>query len=293
MIARYLALAGISLLAVLGPDAGAGRAETPPATAAGGVAAQRMAHALADVIALGELAEVMRLEGLRQAAEIGRELLPGGGGAAWLAEAGRLYDAVQLRAAVVAALAEAIGEKPGALAPARDFFASDFGQRIVALEIGARRVLLDDATEATLRERVAAMEAAGDPRLAAVRRFMAVNDLVEFNVAGGLNAHYAFYSGLIEGGAFEGGVSEAEILADVWSQEETLREENVAWLESFLVLAYGPLEDAELEAYIAFSASEAGQQLNRALAAAFDRTFVTLSRGLGLAAARHLRGEEL
>lgn len=290
MSARILACLGLGLLVALGPGGGAARAESPPAWAG---TAQGMAAALAETLDLPELAEVMRLEGLAQADEIARELFPGGASAAWTVEASRLYDAARLQAIFLAALEEAIGAEAAALAPALDFFGSELGRRIVRLEIGARRLLLDDATEAASRERVEAMEAQGDPRLAAVRRFIEVNDLVELNVAGGLNAHFAFYTGLADGGAFAGGLSEAEILADVWSQEEVLRAENLAWLQSFLVLAYDPLDEAEFEAYIAFSAGPAGQRLNRVLFAAFDRTFVDLSRALGLAAARFLRGEDL
>ena len=143
------------------------------------------------------------------------------------------------------------------------------------------------------RDRVELMEAEGDARLAAIDRFIAINDLIEFNVAGGLNSHYAFYSALSEAGAFDRALTEEEILADVWSQEEMLREDNGHWLRSYLVLAYDPLTDAELDAYIAFSGSDAGQRLNRVLFATFDAMFVDISRAVGVAAARHLRGEEL
>jgi hypothetical protein len=61
----------------------------------------------------------------------------------------------------------------------------------------------------------------------------------------------------------------------------------------YLAMAYQPLSDADLEAYIAFSRTPEGQVLNRALFAAFDALFNALSRDLGLAAARLMAGQDL
>ena len=44
---------------------------------------------------------------------------------------------------------------------------------------------------------------------------------------------------------------------------------------------------------IAFSESDPGRALNRALFAAFDARFVEISRALGLAAARYMTTSEL
>ena len=65
------------------------------------------------------------------------------------------------------------------------------------------------------------------------------------------------------------------------------------WLLTFLGLAYQPLSDADLDAYIAFSETPAGQVLNRAQFAAFDALFAEVSHRLGVAAAGHLAGEDL
>lgn len=289
---RWLAAVGLAVLAAAGAPA-------LPARGEGGAAASDAAAAAAGEIAaaieLDALAEIMHAEGLVHAEEIRAELFPGGSAAAWRAEAERIYAPARMSAAFLAGLAAAIGAEAGQpwIGEATAFFRSDLGTRIVGLEITARRALLDDATEAMSRDRVDVMEAEGDPRLAAVDRFIAVNDLIEFNVAGGLNSHYAFYAALSAGGAFARALTEEEILADVWSQEEALREDNSHWLRSYLVLAYEPLTDAELDAYIAFSESDAGQRLNRALFATFDVMFVDISRAVGAAAAVELRGEEL
>jgi hypothetical protein len=53
------------------------------------------------------------------------------------------------------------------------------------------------------------------------------------------------------------------------------------------------LSDGDLEAYIAFSETDAGQALNAALFEAFDVVFTEASRALGEAVARHLTAEEI
>ena len=53
-------------------------------------------------------------------------------------------------------------------------------------------------------------------------------------------------------------------------QNIDIRQNTTEWVYSFLLLAYEPLEDADLETYIAFSETGAGQDLNAAMFAAFD-----------------------
>jgi hypothetical protein len=53
------------------------------------------------------------------------------------------------------------------------------------------------------------------------------------------------------------------------------------------------LSDEDLTAYIAFSASPAGQQLNAALFAAFDDVFTPISKALGLAVAKQMQGQDI
>ena len=131
-----------------------------------------------------------------------------------------------------------------------------------------------------------------DPdRVDRIRTFVEVNDLIEVNVVGGLNASLAFYNGLADGGAFE--MSQDEILGQVWSQEEDIRAEAAEWLFGYLGLAYRPLEDDALDAYIALSESPAGTSLNAAIIAGYDEVFTGVSYSLGAAAARFTLGEDI
>jgi hypothetical protein len=58
-------------------------------------------------------------------------------------------------------------------------------------------------------------------------------------------------------------------------------------------MAYQPLNDADLEAYIEVSETRAGRVLNRALFAGFDDMYVSISRALGVAAARFMTGQDI
>ena len=108
-----------------------------------------------------------------------------------------------------------------------------------------------------------------------------------------MNSNYAFYIGLLDGNAFPRRLSENEVLADVWSQEDEIRDDTTEWVYSYLLMAYQPLSDEDLEVYTAMSRTEEGRALNRALFAAFDDVFVDISRNLGIAAARFISGQDI
>ena len=164
---------------------------------------------------------------------------------------------------------------------------------IVGLEVSARRALLDPAVEEASEDAAAIAAADSDPRLDLVAEFVEVNNLIETNVAGSLNSNLAFYEGLVDGRAFGGALTEEQILTDVWAQEADIRESTTDWLFSFLFMAYAPLEDADLEAYIAFSQTEAGEQINSAMFDSFEELFTGISRSLGRAAAAEMTTQEL
>lgn len=234
---------------------------------------------------------LMRAEGLDYGRTLDEDMLAGQGGEGFLSLVGGLYDEGRMAASARERFAEDLADDD--VAPMLAFFEAPLGQRIIALELSAREAMLEPEVEEASRERLAEMDRGGDPRVAQLDRFVAANDLVESNVMGALNASYAFYLGMEQGGALEEDMAEADILADVWSQEEQVRTDTEDWVYAFLALAYQPLDDADLVAYTEFSETPAGRALNRAIFTAFDRMFVDISRGLGLAVARFLVGEEL
>ncbi|MEH6772763.1 MAG: DUF2059 domain-containing protein [Cereibacter changlensis] len=249
--------------------------------------------ALTEALQIGPVIEVMREEGIDYGATLEAELFPGRGGARWQAVVGLIYDTGAMQKRFDAAFAAQLGEAPEGLPAMIDFFGSERGQRILELELEARRALMDDAAEEAARMRVEDMIAADDPRMATLRDFAEANDLIELNVMGALNSNLAFFRGMAEGSAFDDPMPEEQMLADVWAQEEDVRQETEDWLFPYLALAYGPLPDEDLQAYVDFSKTPEGKRLNAATFAAFDAVFTTLSHDLGRAAARQMQGEDI
>jgi len=258
-------------------------------------AAQDDAH-VADLLAAFQMPEViaiLREEGLAYAETLDADLLGGRGGPGWERATARIYDAARMEARFAEIFAAALPADEDLRAQALDFFASDRGQRLITLENEARRAMLDDDIDEAARDHAAARREADDPRIALIGRFIAVNDYVESNVAGGLNANFAFYLGLRDSGTAAFDLPESEMIANVWSQEQVIRDDTEEWLYAYLFMAYQPLPDDDLRAYIAFSETPAGQAVNRALFSAFDTLFNAISRSLGEEAGRVLSQRDL
>ena len=221
------------------------------------------------------------------------DMLEGQGGSVWLAKVSAVYDVVRMRQLYDQAMLAELGNDAEALAGIEGFFATDLGARVMALELAARRTLLDETAEAAAERSFAAVKSAGGPRLRGLADFIEVNDLIESNVMGALNANLAFYRGLAAEGAFDGEMTEDQMLAEVWSAEADVRAETEDWLFPFLNLAYQPLTEAELQDYVAFSRTIPGQRLNRAMFVAFDEIFAAISLDLGRALGREMQGQAL
>ncbi|MEJ8560658.1 DUF2059 domain-containing protein [Yoonia sp. GPGPB17] len=247
--------------------------------------------ALLKALAMPEMIEIMREEGLAYGEVLAADMLPGGSSEQWGAAVSAIYDTQTMYEEVRGAFGEAIaGDDIDAMLA---FFTSEPGIKIVGLEVSARRALLDDAVEEASKENAAIAMMDQTPRYLMVQEFVEVNDLIEANVVGALNSSYAFYTGLIDGGAMPAGVTAETALQDVWAQEPDVRNETTEWVYSFLMMAYQPLSDEELTAYIAFSRTDAGQDMSDALFTAFDGMFDDVSRGLGLASSRFMISQEL
>ncbi len=242
-------------------------------------------------LGLPEIIAIMRDEGIDYGRELQADLFGGRGGPHWHRLVDEIYDVDRMQAVVRNRLDSELAAEN--LAPMIAFFTSEKGREIVALEVSARRALLDEGIEEASREALEALILDSDPRLELLRDFAEAGELVENNVVGAMNSNYAFYTGLAAGGAYPGDLTEEQILTDVWSQEESIRAETEEWLYSYLNLAYRPLSDEDLAAYTAFFRTETGVTLNRAIFAAFDEMFTAVSLALGQGASRFLAGQEL
>lgn len=291
---------GAALLALVaalpfGLTPGVVRAEATAAAGAATPSAEAVAavDALLAALRIGDTVEILREEGMDYGRTLEADMFSGSVGSGWEAQVALIYDGARMGAAFREAMIRQMADDPAALADIRAFFEGDLGAKVVGLEIEARRAYLDDAAEEASKVAWAEAQAEETPRVAALERFVAVNDLVDSNVSGALNANLAFYQGMAESGAFGGEMTEEQMLSDVWAQEPEVRQSTTEWVYSYLNLSYGPLSDAELAEYIAFSESEAGQKLNRALFAAYDEVFTPISRALGVAVGRQMQGQDI
>ncbi len=246
---------------------------------------------LYDTMHLAEIIEIMREEGLAYGEDLSAEMLGGSGGPGWPQAVDRIYSLERMEGDFLASFEDVMDV--GQVAPLLQFFGSEQGQEILKFEVSARRALLDADVEETAKQIWQDLEGELDPRLELIERFVTTNDLIEANVAGAMNSSLAFYEGLASGDAFDGAFTPDRILSTVWEQEAEIRADTREWVYPFLTLAFEPLSDEDVEAYIAMSESEAGQALNAALFQAFDVLFVNISRDMGAAAAIFMQGEDI
>lgn len=250
----------------------------------GGAAAE--VDALMDAARLRPLMGVVALEGARHGIGLEGALFPGRGGDAWADRVRAIQSPDRLVVTLEAALAEGLGD--AALASAADFYGGALGAKVAAGEVAARRAMLDADAEAEAMVASAGLAAEGGPRAELTAELIDALDLVTANVSGGLNANFAFYRGLADGGAMTRPMSEREMLAMVWEQEADVREATARWLDAYLLLAYERLSDGELAAYVDWAASPEGRKMNAAVFAGFGQVFEETSYALGREAARFM-----
>lgn len=247
-----------------------------------------------ELMQVDEIIEIMAEEGIAYGDELAQEMFPGRGGSAWDDDLGRIYDVARMQETVRTAFHQLLDPREDITAPALVFFESPLGQRAIVAETRTRRLMLDEDIEDTARAAGLALEQTDPDYAAQIERFMTANDLVERNVVGGLNSNVAFLTGLAGGGGIGGaGLTESEILRQVWSGEAELRADTGAWLTGYLGMAYKLLDTGDLEGYIAFSETEEGKALVDASFAAYDALFNEVSLALGAAAARQISAQEL
>lgn len=248
---------------------------------------------LSGFLQIPEILDVMRQEGISYGAGLESDMFSGKEDGSWAASVAQIYDVAQTRSRFDRAFAAALSDDPATLAAGLDFFGSRLGKSIVGLEVSTRRAMLDPAVEDGAISVFASLKQSGAPRLAELERFAKVNDLIESNVMGALNANLAFYQGLSEGGGLQDGMTAEDMVGQVWEQEAALRSETTDWLYPFMAMAYQPLTDAEFADYIAFSETPAGTKLNAALFQAFEAVYTDVSKNLGRAVARQLQGQDI
>jgi hypothetical protein len=256
------------------------------------VAQEADVRAIYDALELPAVIDVMSREGDAHGEELAAQLFPGlGAPSDWTGRIAEIYAPRRMEEAVLDSLEASL--EGADLDAMLAFFGAEPGRSLMQLELSAREAMLEEDVEQAAREAAAVAFADEEPRLDLLRRYMEANDLVETNVVSAMNSNVAYFLGLMDGGAVDPGTSEGDVLADIALQETQIRADTTQWLYAFMLLAYGPAEDADIEALIAFSETEPGQDLNRAIFVAFDEVFTDISRDLGRTSARYMTTQEL
>lgn len=240
---------------------------------------------LFDALRMEEMLGVVRVELLGYGEGVAAQMLPEGGGPEWSSDLSELLKAdlmlAQIRATVSVELSQE--ERDAALA----FFLQPAGQSIIDAELEARHRLLGGIAAAN-----AAQACADNAALnAAIEELSEVNDLLPGNVAGALNSDIAFFRGLVDGGYMV--MSEEAIIAEVGSRAEDVRRDTSEWIMGFGCAAYQGLPSETMQAYIAFSKTDAGGALNTAYFKAFGTLYDELSYALGLAVSQRAKMSDL
>lgn len=243
---------------------------------------------LIDALRIPELVEALRTEGLSDAQALNDDMLNGQGRAFWQGQVSQLYAPTAIEDSFFQALNT--GMDTEALDAAVQFFDSERGQRITEMEIAARKAMMDPSVEETAAHAFA-NRPEDDPHRRLLTDFITANDFLDLNVALTMSASYQFSRGLADGGLLQ--MSEDQILAQVWETEQTLRTEAQSWLNGYFLLAQQPLEISDLEAYVAFSRSPAGKQMNAALFKGYEGVFTDIAYGLGRAVALNAAGNDI
>lgn len=248
---------------------------------------------LTDTMQIPAVLEVMSEEGLAYGISLEEQMFPGKGGSGWEAQVAAIYAPETLMPVFRRAFEAALATDPEAVAAAEAFFSTPRGQEILHLEVEARRALLDIAVEEAAQVEAERMKAERDPKLRLVRELIEAGDLIETNVAGALTANLAFYEGMAEIGV-AGMPSDLEsIMTEVWGQEDGIRSETGNWLVPYLAMAYQPLPEADLKAYVDYSRTAEGMRLNAALFAGFEAVSRQVSYNLGRQAAGVMAGNDI
>ena len=244
---------------------------------------------LMDVMQVDEVLEILHEEGLQYGATLDEQMLDGKGGAFWAEQVRRLYDTQRMETGLRRALSEQMSAPD--IDASIDFYASDMGVRIIESENRTRRTLADNDMQDAAEDLLKQLRDENAPVLALIERFIEVNDLVGNNVSGAMSQNYRFLKGLSDGGYAKR--PDDVLLAEVWQSHEAITIDTENWVTSYLTLAYLPLTEDELKAYIEFAESDAGRALNAALFMGFDAIYRDISYGLGRAIALNATTDEI
>ena len=249
--------------------------------------------ALDQLLGLDGLFEILAEEGSKQGADLEQSMFPGQGGDRWAATVRRIYTLPPIRARFDTVFHRALADNPAMFDAVEGFFGSERGQRIIRLEIEARRAMLDTEVEEAAEVAAERMKEDRDPKLRQIRRLIEAGDMVEQNVASSMTGLLAFNTGLAETAPARLRTPQDVLMEQVRGQERQIRAEIITWLGAYMALAYGPLDEADMDAYAAFLETPEGRHFFAAMVEGFDQALRPVMQDLGHATGVALTGQDI
>ena len=156
------------------------------------------------------------------------------------------------------------------------FYGSNFGKRIVELEIAAADPKLEKLIREAGGELYSGLVADGSPRVAMIQKIIDAAGLVEWGMAVGMNVGYAMLTAI-----YGDQMSEEQILGFLNSNASTLRDEMTTGLNADLAYTYRDLTDEEFQRYIDSLETPSGKALVAAFLDAVRTSMIERSRAFG------------
>ncbi|MDA5095722.1 hypothetical protein O2N63_16645 [Aliiroseovarius sp. KMU-50] len=233
---------------------------------------------------MDETIDIIREEGMDHAIGAALDLTGRPADEGWRNQVASIYDPQQMSRQVREGMSLALADRD--ISKVLGYYESKIGQKVIDLEISARRSYLSPGIDEMARE-IWDWGAKDSPHAELIRRYVEDADLIERNVAGALNSNLAFLQAFSdETPEEEFRMDEQMILNEVLKEEAQLRLDTTEWLYGYLSMAYAPLSVAELQELVEISVSPQGQLLNSVLFKGFDPMFIEVARALGHAAGR-------
>ncbi|MBT3140315.1 hypothetical protein DS909_14900 [Phaeobacter gallaeciensis] len=250
--------------------------------------AQNTVDDLSRALRLKDVVSILRDEGIQYGKTLNDELLDGTGGAFVDQKVDEIYSSDRMESVLRHALADSMTQKD--IEEAVLFFETPLGQTIISLENSARRVYSDPTVEDIAKTQYQKMDRS-KPLYGLIEEYIATNDLIGQNVDSAIRADYEFFRGISQGQGVR--QDDQAVLSDLWAQKDVTRQETRDWLFGFLLLAFQPLSDREMQENLEFSKTDAGRALNSALFVGFEQMYNEISFELGLVIGRSMVAQDL
>lgn len=194
----------------------AGLTVQPAAVIADDLADNRIAQSAVEgrlwaALRLDDLLPILQSEALVQADDMAAILFERGSDAGWVDRVAEIHDPQRLAELLREGMTTALAEQPTeAISAGVAFYETDLGRQIARLDLQGRQAMLDSDAEAAAIAAYRDAERIGGQRVDQLQELLDQTDLIEQNVASGLNAALAFAYGFADAGGYQVPMSEAE-----------------------------------------------------------------------------------